>query len=129
MRQQFAASLAFLIALPVCAESSTNLRVAGIVAPTCSLLTEAVSLEPNGLGTWTGTAGYSCNSGHLVVLSVSEALAGATIEIDGAPSSTVDEVGQAVLYRRAPHFGTSVVKIRTLNTLQNVNARIMVQPL
>jgi hypothetical protein len=129
VRFKLIAGLALATALPVWAESSTTLRVSGVIPPSCSLADEAVALQPSGAGTWTGTAGYACNSGHLVVLSLGQELAGAAIEIEGAGTSTADAGGQAVIYRRDPHFGPAVVSIRSRTTLQDVNARIVVQPL
>lgn len=129
MRHKLIACMAFAMALPAWAESSATLRVSGVIAPACSLAAEAVAFQQSSAGTWTGTAGYECNAGHLVVLSLGQELAGATIEIEGAGISTADEIGQAVIYRREPHFGPALVSVRSRTTLQDIDARIIVQPL
>lgn len=129
MRFKLLAGLALATALPVWADSSATLRVSGVIPPACSLAMESVAFQPSGGGTWTGTAGYACNAGHLVVLSLGQELAGATIEIEGAGTLTADAIGQAVIYRPGPHFGPALVSIRSRTTLQDLNARIVVQPL
>ncbi len=129
MRQPLLVALAYLIAMPALAESSGTLRVSGVIQPACSLAAGMFAVESSGAGTWTGTASYTCNSGHLVVISLGQELAGATIEIDGIGASVADEIGQAVIYRREPHFGPATVEIRSGETLYDVDARIVVQPL
>jgi hypothetical protein len=129
VRQQLLAGLASLIAMPALAETSETLRISGVIQPACSLAAGTFAIQSNGAGTWTGTAGYACNAGHLVVISLGEDLAGATVEIDGLGASVADEIGQAVIYRREAHFGPATVQIRSSETLYDIDARIVVQPL
>ncbi len=92
------------------ADSTSRIRIAGIVPASCDLPASSALLARNMSGTWVGETSYSCNSAHIVVVDVGPGLQGAEV-IVGSVSARVGPDGTARLYRPQAHFGMTRLEI------------------
>ncbi len=96
------------------ADTTSRLKIAGIVPPHCDFQTGSVTLSLQMPGSWGGQAVYNCNAPHLIIVDLGPEMRGAEVAVSGI-AHQVGEDGTARIYRSEAHFGSATLAIEMPN--------------